>query len=151
MYWSVSGSSTLAVWVRLDTVTTWSRIFDFGTGATANMFLTPRSSAGTVRFGITTSGAGGEQHIDGPSALPAGAWTHIAVTKSGGTGILYVNGAEAARSTGLTIGPAALGSTTQNWLGRSQYADPYLAGALDDLRIHSRALTATEVSGLAGS
>jgi DUF1680 family protein len=142
---------SIALWVRLDTVTTWSRIFDFGTGATANMFLTPRSSTGTVRFGITTSGAGGEQRIDGPAALAAGAWTHVAVTKSGGIGVLYVNGAEVARTTGLTIGPAALGSTTQNWLGRSQYADPYLAGAIDNLRLHSRALTASEVSGFAAN
>jgi hypothetical protein len=142
---------SVALWVRLDTVTAWSRIFDFGTGTTAYMFLTPRSSTGTVRFAITTSGAGGEQQINGPAALPAGAWTHVAVTKSGGTGILYVNGAEVARSTGLTVSPAALGSTTQNWIGRSQYADPYLAGAIDNLRIHSRALTASEVSGFASS
>jgi hypothetical protein len=115
------------------------------------MFLTPRSSTGTARFAITTSGAGGEQRIDGPAALPAGAWTHVAVTKSGCTGILFVDGADVARTTGLTIGPAALGSTTQNWLGRSQYADPYLAGALDNLRIHSRALAASEVSGFYSS
>ena len=57
---------TIALWVRIDTVATWSRLFDFGTGTGANMFLTPRSSAGTARFAITTGGSGGEQRIDAP-------------------------------------------------------------------------------------
>ncbi|WP_433368638.1 beta-L-arabinofuranosidase domain-containing protein [Actinoplanes sp. CA-142083] len=140
---------TVALWARLDTVATWSRLFDFGTGTGANMFLTPRSGSGTARFAITTGGAGGEQRIDAPSALPAGAWTHVAVTRSGNLGVLYVNGAEVARNTALTVSPASLGNTTQNWLGRSQYADPYLDGALDNVRLYSRALSAAEVSALA--
>ncbi|MFI5888680.1 beta-L-arabinofuranosidase domain-containing protein [Actinoplanes sp. NPDC051513] len=142
---------TVALWARLDTVTTWSRIFDFGTGTGANMFLTPRSSTGTARFAITAGGAGGEQRIDAPSALPAGAWTHVAITRSGNLGVLYVNGAEVARNTALTITPASLGNTTQNWLGRSQYADPYLDGALDNVRLYSRALSVAEISSLASS
>jgi hypothetical protein len=142
---------TIALWVRIDTVVTWSRLFDFGSGTGANMFLTPKSSAGTARFAITTGGSGGEQRIDASSALPAGAWTHVAVTRDGNLGVLYVNGAEAARNAALTITPAALGSTTQNWLGRSQYADPYLDGALDNVRVYSRALTAAEISTLAAS
>ena len=68
------------------------------------------------------------------------------VTRNGNLGILYINGAELARNTGLTLGAGALGTTTQNWLGRSQYADPYLDGALDNVRIYRRALTASEVS-----
>ncbi|MFD0520570.1 LamG domain-containing protein [Paractinoplanes durhamensis] len=137
---------SVALWVRIDTVATWSRLFDLGTGTGAYMFLTPRSSAGTARFAITTAGSGGEQRIDGPAALPTGAWTHVAVTRSGGLGVLYVNGTEVARNAALT---ATLTSTTQNWLGRSQYADPYLDGALDNVRFYSRALTAAEVTTLA--
>jgi len=73
------------------------------------------------------------------------------VTRSGNLGVLYVNGAEVARNAALTISPAALGNTTQNWLGRSQYADPYLDGALDNVRVYSRPLSAGEVSTLASS
>jgi DUF1680 family protein len=142
---------TVALRVRIDTLTTWSRVFDFGTGTAASMFLTPRSGSGTARFAITTGGSGVEQRIDAPAALPTGAWTHVAVTRSGNLGVLYVNGAEAARNTALTLSPAALGATTQNWLGRSQYADPYLDGALDDVRLHRRALSAAEISALAAN
>ncbi|GAA2338448.1 glycoside hydrolase family 127 protein [Dactylosporangium salmoneum] len=138
---------SIALWVRIDSLVTWARVFDFGTGTGVNMFLTPRSSGGTARFAITTGGSGGEQRIDAPAALPAGAWTHVAVTRSGNLGILYVNGAEVARNSALTLGPGSLGNTTQNWLGRSQYADPYLTGALDSVRLYSRALSASEVSG----
>ncbi|MFJ2033515.1 beta-L-arabinofuranosidase domain-containing protein [Streptosporangium sp. NPDC087985] len=140
---------SITLWVRLASISTWSRVFDFGTGATANMFLTPRSSAGTARFAITTTGSGGEQRIEAPSAPAAGAWTHLAVTGTGGLGVLYVNGAEVARNTAMTLRPADLGSTTQNWVGRSQYSgDPYLAGAVDSLRIYSRALSAAEIGDL---
>ncbi|NMO54137.1 hypothetical protein HH310_23505 [Actinoplanes sp. TBRC 11911] len=142
---------SVALWVRLDVVTAWTRLFDFGTGTNSYMFLSPRSGSGTLRFAITTGGAGAEQQINGPAALTAGAWTHVAVTRNGNLGVLYVNGAEVARNTALTLTAGALGTTTQNWLGRSQYADPYLDGALDSVRLYSRALTASEVSTFATS
>jgi DUF1680 family protein len=142
---------SVALWVRLDVVTAWTRLFDFGTGTNSYMFLSPRSGTGTLRFAITTGGAGAEQQINGPAALTAGTWTHVAVTRNSNLGILYVNGAEVARNTALTLTAGALGTTTQNWLGRSQYADPYLDGALDNVRLYSRALTAAEVSTFATS
>jgi hypothetical protein len=124
-------------------------VFDFGTGATANMFLTPASDAGTARFGITSSGAAGEQRINAAAALPVGVWTHVAVTLSGSVGILYLNGVESARNAAMTLRPSSLGGTTQNWIGRSQYAgDPYLDGAVDSLRLYSRVLTAAEIANL---
>ncbi|KUL29159.1 glycoside hydrolase family 127 protein [Actinoplanes awajinensis] len=142
-------SFTIAAWVRLDTAATWPRLFDLGAGTGTYLFLTPRSSAGTPRYAITTGGAGAEQRIDGPAALPTGVWTHVAVTHTGNLGVLYVNGAEVARNSALTIRPSVLGATTQNWIGRSQYAgDPYLAAAVDGFRIYSRALSAAEVSQL---
>jgi hypothetical protein len=60
-----------------------------------------------------------------------------------------VQGAQAGQSTNVTLTPSSLGNTTQNWLGRSEYAaDPYLQGQLDNVRIYSRALTAAEVQQL---
>jgi hypothetical protein len=55
-------------------------------------------------------------------------------------------------ASGLTATlPKDLGSTTQNWLGRSQYtADAYFSGALDEFRIYNRALSAGEVRYLVG-
>ena len=115
-----------------------------------NMFLTPRNAAtNVVRYGITTSGSAGEQQINGTAALPIGTWKHVAVTWAGNVGILYVDGVEVGRNNAMTLNPTSLGSTTQNYIGKSQYADPYLNGRVDDFRIYARALGATEVSGLA--
>jgi hypothetical protein len=139
---------TIATWVRLDTTGSWRRIFDFGSSTSINMFLVPTSGT-AIRFAITTSGSGGEQRINGTSALPTGTWTHVAVTLSGNTGTLYVNGAQVGQNTNITLRPSSLGNTTNNWLGRSQYAgDAYLDGQLDLFTIYSRALSAAEVLAL---
>lgn len=145
----VSGlmSFSICAWFNLSAGTAWSRIFDFGTGTTAYMFLTPNSGVG-VRFGITIGGNGQEQQMKAP-ALATGSWQQVAVTLAANTGTLYVNGAQVAQNTSMTLNPANLGSTTQSWLGRSQFAgDPYLNGQIDNLRIYDRALTAAEVQTL---
>jgi alpha-D-xyloside xylohydrolase len=141
---------TISAWVNPSTVSTWSRVFDFGSGTTNYMFLTPKcGGTGVVRFAITNSGTAGEQKIDGQAALPASTWTHVAVTVAGNVGILYVNGVEVGRNSAMTLQPFSLGSTTQNWIGRSQFSDPYLSGLVDDFRIYSGALSAGDVQALA--
>jgi hypothetical protein len=49
----------------------------------------------------------------------------------------------------MTLTPSSLGNTTQNWLGRSHYNDPYFYGRIDDFRIYDRSLNAAEVQSLA--
>jgi alpha-L-arabinofuranosidase len=142
---------TVAVWVDAAALPTWARVFDFGTGQDVNMFLTVNSGA-APRYAITTGGNGVEQRLTAPAPLHTDRWTHLAVTLAGTTGTLYVDGAAVAVNTAMTLAPAALGATTQNWIGRSQYsADPYLAGAVDEFQLFSRALTADEVRSLTAS
>ncbi|WP_372663714.1 LamG-like jellyroll fold domain-containing protein [Cohnella sp.] len=137
---------TVAAWVNLDTASNWTRIFDFGSGTATNMFLTPKNGVnGKIRFGIKYNGSA-EQIIDGQAALPTGGWHHVAVTLNGPTGTLYVNGVQVGINNAMTLKPSTLGATTQNWIGRSQYPDPYLDGRVDDFRIYNRALTASEVT-----
>jgi hypothetical protein len=115
------------------------------------MYLTPSGGGGTLRYAITTNSASGEQPITGPTALSTGIWHHVAVTLSGSVGILYVDGTAVGTNSSLTINPSSLGSTTQNYFGKSQWSDPNLTGSLDDFRIYGRALSATEVSALAAT
>jgi DUF1680 family protein len=135
-------------------------IFDFGNpnaefaGAPQiQMYLTVRVSntSPVPRFAITTSGANGEQRIDGTSALPNGEWTHIAVTRSGNTGTLYVNGAPVGTNGNMTLRPADLGITTGNWIGRRQFPQlnvSYLNAAIDEFQIYDRALSGAELQSL---
>jgi concanavalin A-like lectin/glucanase superfamily protein/F5/8 type C domain-containing protein len=141
---------TVSAWVNPSQVGAWSRVFDFGTGTTANMFLTVSAGGGPPRFAITTAGGGAEQRISAPEPLPANRWTHLAVTLAGTTGTLYVDGSPVATNTGMTLSPESLGATDRNWIGRSQYGDPTLDATVDDFQIYDRALSDAEVQALGG-
>jgi hypothetical protein len=143
--------STFAVWVN------WSgsggnrqHIFDFGDGQAVNMFLTPSTNTGQLRFAITISGGDGEDQATASQALPSG-WHHVAVTIDATTkmDLLYLDGRALAIKAAMRYTPSSLGATTQNWLGRSQNPDPYFNGSLDDLRIYNRALNPVEIAQLA--
>lgn len=142
-------SFSISVWANVaGSQPIWCRIFDFGTGPTTYMFLTPNSYGGTLRFAITTSGNTMEQRLDA-TPLGTASWQHAAITVAGTVGTLYVAGAQVAQNAAMTLSPASLGVTTQNWLGRSQFSlDPYLTGQIDNFRIYNRALSASEIKQL---
>ncbi|WP_033338108.1 beta-L-arabinofuranosidase domain-containing protein, partial [Catenuloplanes japonicus] len=131
---------TITVRLRLTERRTWARIFDFGTGTSVNMFLTADDGTGP-RFAITTGGSGGEQRIAGTTPLPVGQWVDLAVTLDGAVGTLYVNGAVAGRNTAMTLSPANLGAPKNNWIGRSQYGDAYLAATIGEFHVYDRVVT----------
>jgi autotransporter-associated beta strand protein len=136
---------TVAGWVKLNTASSWSRIFDFGTSQTNYMFLSPVSGNNTIRYAIKVNG-GTEQQINSTSPLPAGEWHHVAVTLLGNLGTLYVDGVAVGTNTNMSNKPSALGITSLNYIGRSQFsADPYLNAIVDEFRIYNRALSATEL------
>lgn len=166
------GDFTIATWIQLSLydaealpdarrqpveLINQSAVFDFGSPnpdyaepPRAHMYLTVRDSdeKPAPRFVITASGADGEQGLDGSAPLPVGEWVHVAVAKSGNTGTLYVDGEPVASNPGMTLGPADLGDTADNWLGRRQFPQrnvSYLNAALDDFRIFDRALSGAEV------
>ncbi len=140
---------TISAWVNLGATSNWQRIFDFGTGTNNYMFLSPQNGANSkIRFAIRTASVA-EQIIDGAATLPTGSWQHVAVVLNGATGTLYVNGVQVGQNTAMTLNPSSLGATTNNYLGKSQFNDPYLNGAVDDFQIIAQALTGQQVAALA--
>lgn len=140
---------SVSTWVKLDAQANWARIWDFGRGTSYYMFLTSNIGSATkpVRYAIKAGGA--EQVINSTFVIPVGKWTHIVVTKSGNTGIMYINGVEAGRNESMTISPSNLGDLNQNYIGKSQYtADAMLKGTVDEIRIYNSVLTPSEVSEL---
>ena len=140
---------TISAWVNPTAEPQWSRVFDIGTGTGVYMFLTVNAGAGP-RFAITTTGSGGEQQLNSSGQLPLNTWTHLAVTLSGTTGTLYINGVAVATNPNMTLNPSNLGNTQNDWIGKSQFGDPMLNAKVDDFQIYSRALSASEVAALAG-
>ncbi len=139
---------TLAVRVRWDGGGSWQRILDFGNNTNQFLCLTPRS--GNVNHGLrfTIKNGGGEQQLNHSAPLPTDEWSHVAVTLSGNTGTLYLNGA-AVDTQPITIAPAHF-SPALNYLGKSLFAaDPHFNGVIDDFRIFGRSLSPGEISALA--
>jgi hypothetical protein len=144
----VSGLDTFSIsaWVKLDHVPRWARIFDFGNDRDNFMFLA--ASDGRVpKFAIRLP-RGGEQAVLGNAPLQAGVWHHVAFTLSGNTGVLYVDGKEAGRNESMTHRPSGLGNTRQNYIGRSQFPDPFLAGMVENFIIFNKALGADEIQNI---
>lgn len=136
---------TFAAWVYWDGGANWQRIFDFGRDTTRYMFLTPSSGSNTLRFAIRNGGS--EQIVQSNAALPAGQWSHVAVTLSGGAARIFLNGTQVA-SGAISITPAQLGADL-NYLGRSQFAsDPRFAGRLDEVVIADHAMGAVQIASL---
>ncbi len=145
-------SITVEAWVQDDGSAGWARIFDFGnssggedfpigsgTSGTQYMFLSAPSGLGNLRGAYTVSGGGaGEQLIEQAGAsLPVGQMKHVVWTTSGDAkaGRLYVDGVQVAENRNVTITPASMGSTLNNWLGRAQFNDPLFRGQFDEFRI----------------
>jgi hypothetical protein len=143
---------TISAWVVWNASRAWERIFDIGSGTGRYMFLTPRASSGKVRFAITLDGGRGELSVEGTAALPTAQWVHVAVTLAGQAATLYVNGTAVGSNSAEYFPPWQLGGTTQNWIGRSQYAgDPYFNGKVEEFRIYRGALSAADVAALVSS
>ena len=138
-----SDDITVAAWVNWDGGGSWQRIFDFGTGTLQNMFVTPSSGSGTLRFTIKNTT---EQFVE-TTALPVGVWRHVAVTLQGNIGRIYVNGALAATSGTMTFNPSAFNPVT-NYIGKSMYADPLFNGRIDGFHIYSYALSGAQIASL---
>jgi hypothetical protein len=149
---SSASAMTIATWVYLNSSADWQRVWDFGTNTTSYMFFTPRinGSPNSWRFAITRAGndAGAEQQLNGTAELSINTWHHVAVVVGSNGGIVYIDGAPGPTNTGMTLRPSDLGNTTNNYIGRSQYVDPYLDGSIDDFRVYDRALSAAEIQTL---
>ncbi|MBP3339642.1 MAG: family 43 glycosylhydrolase [Lachnospiraceae bacterium] len=136
---------TIMMWVKPTESTEWARVFDFGDGTADNMFFTLKAYGSGFRFAHKYNDAS-EKQITGDSALSTNKWTHIAVTISASSkkAILYVNGTR--------VGSAVLDTHlnsfagTQNYLGKSQYPDPYFKGYMDNVYIFNYALSASEIT-----
>jgi hypothetical protein len=143
--------ATIAAWVNIKTQVNYQRVWDFGWDSTVYMYLTTSDAIRMPRFGISIAGNGSHEFgIDGQTTLPVDEWHHLAVVLGLSGVVLYVDGQAANADASITLRPADLGSTPNNYIGRSQFsADAYLDGAIDEFRVYNRALSPREIQTLA--
>ena len=148
-------SITYETWFTDYGSSTWGRIYDLGNsvdgagaqgGGTSYMYLTALSSSGGLR-GAYNEGSG-EQILDVGTRPTVGVKHHVVWTQDANAQLasLYVDGIMVGQTTGFTSTPAAIGATENDWLGRSQYNDPYFYGSIDEFRIYSAALSPAQVA-----
>ncbi len=135
---------TLAAWITWNGGANWQRILDFGNNTSEYLFLSPISGGGNLRFAITTGGGGSEQRVE-TAPMPVEQWVYVAVTLRGDTARLYVNGELIQTNTGVTLDPMDI-RPTLNYLGKSQFDDPYFNGLIDDLKIYNYARTTEQIA-----
>lgn len=138
---------TISAWVYSSSGGAWHRIVDFGNDTDHYIFLCTNTygEAGRVRFAVK-NGADTEQGINSEiGALPTGEWTHVAATLTGTTGRLYLNGELIATGT-IERNPVDFAPMVNNYIGKSQWPDPYFNGAIDDLKIWNYAISTLDVA-----
>jgi hypothetical protein len=137
-----NGDFTIECWVYPKEFSNWSRIIDFGNGASNNVvFLS--YTFGTSGFPVFY--VQGTQ-FQSNTALKLNQWNHVAATLSGTLATIYINGV----SSGTFTFPTSPANVTRNnnFIGRSNWgtnADPDANAIFDDLRIWNVARTQAQI------
>ena len=143
-----SNGVTIAAWVKWDSTSgNYQRILDLSNGAPDNnIIFGNHSTTSDLYYNVYPH----NNPFTASSAISTGTWKHYAATHAtDGTTKLYVNGTE--QSSGSNSLPANVVRTI-NRIGKSPWsADAYLDGAVDEVYIFNRTLSASEISVLAGN
>ena len=159
---------TVALWVRLRSLTGFTRVLDLDGGVNGFIYLTATAGGPAnpgLLFNIFRNPPNSDQNVAGVYPAPdAGGtllnqWHHYAITLSGTVARAYFDGVQVGQNLNMTFNPSQVsirpdggaGGEPHAWLGRSLFPqfDPYLNAQLDELRISCRAYTAAEIAQLA--
>lgn len=120
-------------------------------GGTPNFVSSPNKTGGWHYFFIINNKLSGGHNLGDPvvyindtTDLPINTWTHVAITydRTSNTLTIYKNGVQVAKST--TFGAWNGANTGLEFGGVTNTA--FLNGYIDDVRLFSRGLTASEVA-----
>ena len=136
---------SISFWTYLDAKQgAFTRFFDFGDTNAGKIFLTQSGF-------LSMNGLLWGDVIDGGDPITTGEWSHVAVTKAGNTYKLFKNGAVIKTAT-FNVKPSdyTAAQFVNNYIGKSNWPDPFLKGKISDFRIYNRGLTGEDVAALAG-
>jgi len=137
---NLNAGMTVEGWV-FPTVLTNLRSVAVKEGATDLAYGLYANDATAKPEGVINVGAG-PLSATATGTLPVNVWSHLAVTFDGSTQRLFLNGVEVASA-------AASGTLMQTSgafrVGGNKLWGEWFGGSIDDVRVYSRALTATEI------
>jgi hypothetical protein len=143
----ITGPITIAAWIRPSSAGT-QYVVSKNVKAATDGFELSLSNAGKVFVRFNEDSSGDSLRVDSTSKYPTNGstWMHVVATYDGTTIKLYVNGQlEGSKAANFQIAandvPLSIGSGDGGYRG--------MKGAVDDVRIYSRALSAAEVTALA--
>jgi len=139
----ITGDITIAFWKRKTAqVNDWVRIVGKGNGAQRNFGIWEYPDAsGQIKCQMYGPGGQSVLELDSPAATPMNQWTHICLTVSVNSAMLYINGALVANGTRSGEPGTAADPVT---FGHAGYHG-FFPGQIDDVRIYDRALSMGEV------
>ncbi len=137
---------TMTAWIRPSKLDTQYFISKKRKGST-NGYELSLSAGGSVFVRFNEASSGNTYRVDSTTKYPTNGqtWMHAAATYDGATIKLYINGqlqATKAANFQIAANAVALG------LGAEQDGYRGMSGALDDVRLYSRALSAQEIAAL---
>src|ERR1700683_626004 len=140
-----TGDLTIEAWVNLTNYTNTNELVakTVGSGSTNTTYdLRTQASTGDLQFLGYDSAL---RTVTSTVAVGTGGWHQVAVTKTGGTATLYIDG--------VVEGQGSVGATSSNSsdvkLGARDdlNSSNFLKGDLDEVRIYGRALSSAEIAG----
>ncbi|HEY6866003.1 MAG TPA: LamG domain-containing protein, partial [Candidatus Eisenbacteria bacterium] len=141
----ITSAITIAAWIRPARVATQDVVKKAVNGGTDGYELA-LSSAGKVFLRFNQKTSADTYRLNSVASYPIdGTWMHVAATYDGATMKMYVNGAlDGSVAKTVTI------ATNANALGIGAQSDGvrWFQGALDDVRLYNRALSAGEIQAL---
>lgn len=141
---------TVTSWVNWDGGGDWQRVFDFGSGVDQYLCLTPRAGGGGLRVVLkdAVNFRNQEFQVNAP-VLTINQWVHLSVVVRENYMTLYVNGQVVGTTFGINSSPADF-PAVNNYIGKSQFNDPYFNGRVDDFRVYGKAMNGEEVYAIWG-
>ena len=143
----ITHALTVAAWVRSGSTGTQYLVKKADIDAT-NGYELSLADTGKPFFRLNQASSGNTYRVNGPSPIAANGstWVHLAGVYDGTTMTLYVNGVAVASAPG----PASIGTNSGPLVMGDQPSGGYpFLGALDDVRVYDRALSASEIATLA--
>lgn len=150
---------TVEAWFTDTGSGTWARIWDLGNSAGGEdiadngsryMFLTLPNGAGNLAGNIRINDRGGDHTVEWVgNRPPVGEEAHVVWSTDGAntTAWLYVNGALVGIHNDAFVTPADIGTSLNNWLGRSQYGgDASFTGSINEFRIYDGPISPLQIA-----